>query len=139
MFPRSRGDRRCRGRCCAQLAGRWAAGEAQRLPPVLLPCSAGSSPRCRGATCPRCSPVGSALGSRAAESNMAGAATTPGLTPLLPRMGRDFSLPPPNVARQNARRPRLLCAPFPGWARWGWWRWESCRPCAVPCPLFILH
>lgn len=44
---------------------------------------------------------------------MAGAATTPGLTPLLPRMGRDFSLPPPNVARQSARRPRLLFAPFP--------------------------
>lgn len=44
---------------------------------------------------------------------MAGAATTPGLTPLLPRMGRDFSLPPPNVAWQNARRPRLLFAPVP--------------------------
>lgn len=57
LFPSSRGDRRCWGRCCAQLAGRWAAGEAQRLPPVLLPCPAGSSPRRRGATCPRCSPA----------------------------------------------------------------------------------
>lgn len=57
LFRRSRGDRRCRGRCCAQLAGRWAAGEAQRLSPMVLPCPAGSSPRRRGATCPRCSPV----------------------------------------------------------------------------------
>lgn len=100
-----------------------AAGEAQRLPPVPFPCPAGSAPPSSLPPDPRprrgggyLSPVQprfSAPGSRTAESNMAGAATTPGLTPLLPRMGRDFSLPPPNVARQNARRPRLLFAPFP--------------------------
>lgn len=84
---------------------------APRPPP--LPHQDPSPPRARRGYLSPVQPGFSAPGSRTAESNMAGAATTPGLTPLLPRMGRDFSLPPPNVARQNARRPRLLFAPFP--------------------------